>query len=128
MSSQAAVLLSVFFVAHFLGDFTPLATQRMQEAKRAGTPIGPIALHALVHAALVGLAVALVARPEPILVLAAVAIEFWTHLLLDWWKGVMSSRRPALGDPGRRRFWTALGLDQLAHALVLVWIGWMVLL
>jgi hypothetical protein len=128
MSSQAAVLLSFLFFVHFLGDFTPLATESMQEAKRAGRPLGPIALHALVHAALVGLVVALVARPAPILVLAAATIEFWTHLFLDWWKGFMSARRPVLGDPGRKGFWTALGLDQLAHALVLVWVAWMVLL
>lgn len=128
MSPQAAALLSFLFLTHFLGDFTPLATERMQEAKRSGRPLGPIALHALVHAALVGLVVALVPRAAPILVLAAVAIEFWTHFLLDWWKGFMSARRSALGDPGRRVFWTALGLDQFAHALVLVWISWLVLL
>ena len=31
---------------------TPLATARMQDAKARGTPVGPIALHALIHAVL----------------------------------------------------------------------------
>ena len=128
MTEQAAVLLVFLFVGHFLGDFTPLATARMLEAKLTGSPIGPIALHALVHAVLVGLAVAAIARPVPMLILAAVTVEFWTHLGLDWVKGKMSVRRPALGDPGQPIFWTALGIDQLAHALVLVGIAFLALM
>ena len=128
MTEQAAVLLIFLFVGHFLGDFTPLATARMLEAKLTGSPIGPIALHALVHAVLVGLAVAAIARPVPMLILAAVSVEFWTHLGLDWVKGKMSVRRPALGDPGQPIFWTALGIDQLAHALVLVGIAFLALM
>lgn len=128
MTSQAAVLLACLFLGHFLGDFTPLANGRMQEAKRAGRPLGPIALHALVHTVLVGAAVVAIARPGWVLVLAASAMEFWSHFALDWVKGVMSARSPALGDPARPAFWRALGLDQLAHALVLVGISWLVLL
>ena len=128
MTEQAAVLLIFLFVGHFLGDFTPLATARMLEAKLTGSPIGPIALHALVHAVLVGLAVAAIARPVPMFILAAVSVEFWTHLGLDWVKGKMSVRRPALGEPGQPIFWTALGIDQLAHALVLVGIAFLALM
>ena len=128
MTEQTAVLLVFLFVGHFLGDFTPLATARMLEAKLTGSPIGPIALHALVHAVLVGLAVAAIARPVPMFILAAVSVEFWTHLGLDWMKGKMSVRRPALGDPGQPIFWTTLGIDQLAHALVLVGIAFLALM
>jgi len=128
MTEQAVVLLAFLFVGHFLGDFTPLASARIQEAKVAGRPLAPIALHSLIHAVLLGIAVAAIARPEPILALAAVTIEFWTHLGLDWLRGKMSARRPALGDPSQRIFWTALGLDQLAHTLVLVGIAALVLM
>ena len=128
MTDQAATLLIFLFVGHFLGDFTPLATARMLEAKLTGSPIGPIALHALVHAVLAGVAVAAIARPVPMLILAAVTVEFWTHLGLDWVKGKMSVRRPALADSNQRVFWTALGLDQLAHALVLVGITFLALM
>ena len=128
MSSPAAVLLAFLLVGHFLGDFPPLASARMQEAKLSGTPIGPIALHALVHALLVGVGVAAIARPLPMVALGAVAIEFWTHLGLDWFRGKMSVRRPALGDPSQPVFWTVLGLDQLGHALVLVGIAFLVLM
>lgn len=128
MTAEATVLLAFLLVGHFLGDFTPLSTPRMQEAKRTGTPIGPIALHALVHAVLVGIAVVAIVRPAPMLILAAVAIEFWTHLGVDWFRGRMSARHPALGDQDQRIFWTALGLDQLAHVLVLLVIAVVVLL
>lgn len=120
MTAQTAILLTFLLVGHYLGDFTPLATRRMLEAKLTGTPLGPIALHALVHAIFVGIAVTAIARPAPLLLLAAVAVEFWTHLVLDWFRGRLGARRPAYGDPGQPIFWRALGLDQLAHALVLV--------
>lgn len=127
MSAIASTLLAFLFVAHFLGDFTPLATDRMQEAKRTGKPLGPIALHALIHAVLVGIAVATIVRPDPLIVLAAVSVEFWTHLGIDWYRGRLSGCRPSWGDPGQRAFWTVLGLDQLAHGLVLVGIAALVL-
>ncbi len=128
MTAQATTLLVFLLLGHFLGDFTPLATRRMQEAKLSGTPLGPIALHALIHAVLVGIAVVAIARPVPMLILAAVAVEFWTHLGLDWFRGRMSTRRPALGDPSQPVVWTALGLDQLGHALVLVGIAFLALM
>ena len=120
MTAQAAVLLVLLFTGHFLGDFTPLATARMQEAKIAGTPLGPIALHALIHAALVGLVAFAIVRPDPTLLAAACAIEFWTHFGLDWFRGRLGAGRPKLTDPSTQAFWTAMGLDQLAHALVLI--------
>ncbi len=128
MTDQAALLLGALFVGHFLGDFTPLATARMLEAKTAGTPLAPIAQHALVHSVLVGIAVFLLVRPVPMLVLAAVAVEFWTHLGLDLFRGRLGARSPVLTDPTQQEFWTLLGMDQLAHALVLVGIAAMVLL
>lgn len=127
MSGQTAVLLAFLFVAHFLGDFTPLASARIQEAKVTGTPLVPIAAHALIHAVLVGIAVAAIARPEAMVVAAAVAIEFWTHFGLDWLRGKLAARRPGLSDPSRQVFWTVVGLDQLAHTLVLVGIAALVL-
>jgi len=123
MTTTAIRLLAVLFVAHYLGDYTPLATPRMQRAKAAGRPVGPIAAHALVHATLVGLAVLAIARPEPRMLAAAAAIEFGTHLALDWGRGRMGANRPRLGDPSAQIFWSMLGLDQLIHTLVLIWIA-----
>jgi len=120
MTAEAAALMAALLVAHFLGDFTPLATARMQQAKSLGRPVGPIAVHAMVHAVLVAVAVALAASPGLRVVGAAAAIEFGTHLAIDWTRGRLGARIPALSDSGDQEFWTALGLDQLAHGLVLV--------
>jgi len=120
VSAQAAVLLGMLFVGHFLGDFTPLATARMQEAKANGGPMSLIAAHAALHAFLTGLAVALVVGPEPAVLALVVGLQFLTHFGLDAFRARLGVRVPALKDPGKNTYWTALGLDQLAHGLVLI--------
>lgn len=122
MTTQAAVLLAVLLVGHFLGDFTSLATARMQEAKANGGPMLLIAAHAAVHALLTGLAVALVVRPEPSVIALATGLQFLTHWALDAFRARLGLRVPELRDPGKNIYWTALGLDQLVHGLVLVFI------
>jgi hypothetical protein len=126
VTGQAAWLLAALLLAHFVGDYTPLATARMQDAKSGGRPIAPIAGHALIHALLVAVAVLAIARPGLMVVGAAASIVFWTHLGIDVVRGRMGARRPELSDPTRQVFWTALGFDQLLHGLVLVWVAWLV--
>jgi len=120
-------LLAFLFSAHFLGDFTPLATRRMLDAKAVGKPLGPIASHAAIHGVLVGLAVALVIRPGPGLIGMAALMEFGAHLAIDWVRGRLGGHWPTLSDPATQEYWTALGLDQLAHAFVLIGIAALVL-
>ncbi len=127
MTSHEISLLAFLFSAHFLGDFTPLATRRMLEAKSVGKPLGPIASHAAIHGVLVGLAVALVVRPGPGLIGMAALVEFGAHLAIDWVRGRLGGHWPTLSDPADQAYWTALGLDQLAHAFVLIGIAALVL-
>ena len=119
---MAVQVLAALLVAHFLGDFTPLATARMQKAKAVGRPVGPIAAHAMVHAVLVAIAVWIVGGPGAALVATAAGVEFATHLAIDWTRGRIGALRPGFRDPATQAFWSLLGLDQLAHVLVLVWI------
>jgi len=127
MTAPAAFLLAGLFFAHFLGDFTALATPAMQAAKARGRPVGPIAAHAAVHALLVTLVVwGVVAPALPVLVTAA-ALELSSHFFIDWLRGLLSRGRPGLGDPARGQFWVAFGLDQLSHALVLIGVAALVL-
>ncbi len=120
MNGEAAWLLAALLIAHYLGDFTPLASRRMQEAKTNGGPLRVIAGHAGVHAVLVALAAATLMRPTPALVGAATALEFVTHFGIDAVRARMTARIPALRDPTAGTFWYVLGADQLAHGLVLV--------
>jgi hypothetical protein len=127
MTGEATILLCGLFLAHYLGDFTPLATRRMLEAKAAAKPLWPIAAHAAVHTALVAVVIALAASPSGPTLLLVCAIQFVTHFLLDAGRAVLGRRLPILNDPARSRFWHVLGLDQLAHAVVLIVVAAIVL-
>lgn len=120
MTLEAARLLAGLLVAHFLADFTPLATSSMHEAKARGGPPGPILRHALVHGVLAALALAALAGTSWSVLLAAAGAVLLTHFVLDFVRARLSRRFRALGDPADQAFWVALGADQLAHALVLV--------
>lgn len=122
MTEAAILLMALLFIGHFLGDFTPLATRRMQEAKIGKGPVGWIAAHAGVHGVLVLAAVAWL-RPDWRLALSAAGIEFATHLGIDYSKMWLGVRFPALADPAGGSFWVLFGADQLAHALVLLGIA-----
>ena len=122
MSSEAILLLSLLLVAHYLGDFTPLATRRMRDAKAGIGPAWPIAVHAAVHGILVPGAVAVV-RPSWRLLAAVAAIEFATHLLIDFAKMRLGVRYRVLQDPAGGPFWYLFGVDQLSHGLVLLGIA-----
>ncbi len=123
MTPEAALLLLALLTGHFLGDFTPLVTERMTEAKAAGGPLGPILGHAAVHGALTGVAALAVVRPDPSTLALAAGIELVTHFVLDAVRARLGARFEGLRDPKRQLFWTGLGLDQLAHGAVLVGIA-----
>lgn len=127
MTGTAAWLLVALLVAHDLGDFTPLATERIREAKATGHPVGWIWMHAAIHAVLVSVAVMLVIGPS-ITVLALVAgLELATHFLIDLSKAHLGLRVPRLGDMRTNPFWWVLGVDQFLHGMVLVGIAFLVL-
>ncbi|MFQ5889509.1 MAG: DUF3307 domain-containing protein [Gemmatimonadota bacterium] len=127
MTQDWAILLLGLLVAHFLGDFTPLATARMQEAKANAGPMSQVAAHAAVHGLLVGLVVALLSVSSWGLIAAAAGIEFATHFLIDAARARAGLYVATLRDPARPAFWRVLGADQLAHQLVLVFLAVLVL-
>ncbi|NIW35215.1 MAG: DUF3307 domain-containing protein [Gemmatimonadetes bacterium] len=120
MTLQAVWLLAGLLAAHCVGDFSPLATARMLEAKANGGPMTSIAGHAAVHAALVGIVVALLAGPALSALAVAAGLVFVTHFGLDASRALLGRRYRVLNDTRERAFWYALGLDQLGHGLVLV--------
>ena len=119
VTAEASLLLVLLLVGHFLGDFTPLSTARMLRAKAIGRPLRPIFEHAGVHAGLVAMAVGIMGVSLRGIVLAA-AVELLTHFAIDVGRGRLMHRFPRLSDPADGAFWTTLGLDQLAHGLVLL--------
>lgn len=127
MTTAGALLLAALLVAHCLGDFTPLATVRIRQAKAEGGPLRLIALHAAIHAALVGVAVLVAGGAAPATILGlAVGLELTTHFAIDTGRARLGLRVPALGDMQTNPFWWALGVDQLLHGLALVGIALLV--
>lgn len=126
MSGQAITLLGLLFVGHFLGDFTPLATRRMQEAKVGAGPPVLIVAHAGVHTVLVFVIVWLVTRSTQA-ALTGVAIQLPTHSVIDYVKMRLGLASEALREPSHGAYWSLFGLDQLAHTLVLLATAAMVL-
>lgn len=120
MTAGGAALMLALLAGHFLGDFTPLLTERMREAKERGGPMGPILAHGAVHGVLALAASAAVVREAPVRLLLAGGAVLVTHFLIDAARARLGVRFDELRDPGGQLFWTALGLDQLAHASVLV--------
>ena len=120
MTGTATLLLAVLMAGHFLGDYTGLSTPKMLEAKSSAKSPGWILMHAGVHSVLVGVAVAVIAAPGWSVVSVAAAIQFLTHFAIDALRAWLGVRRPRLRDPDSKSFWYVLGLDQLAHGLVLV--------
>lgn len=127
MTSQAIWLMAALLVAHCLGDFTPLATPRMHEAKANGGPLLLIAGHAAVHMVLVAAAIVLIVGPAWSVVTMAAAVELVTHFALDATRARLGLRFRALRTPSEDAFWWAFGVDQLSHGLVLVGLAGLVL-
>jgi hypothetical protein len=50
------------------------------------------------------------------------AVDFMLHYHIDWAKSNYGNR-----DIGTKAFWNHLGLDQLAHQLVYIFIVWTLL-
>lgn len=127
MTAQAVWLLAGLLFAHYLGDFTRLATARMLAAKANGGPLLPIAEHAAVHTLLVAAVLAVLVAPAWTIVAAAAAIEFLTHFAIDAARARLGVHFATLKNPDRSAFWYVMGFDQLAHTLVLVGLAWFAL-
>jgi hypothetical protein len=108
-------LLGLFF-CHFLCDFTPLLNNWMLNAKRLGTPLFPIAVHACIHSTLM-YGFLLTISPNSIWL---ALFQFSTHFLIDVWKGKMSVWFATLQNPLNKMFWVIFGFDQFLHAVVII--------
>ena len=116
--TSATLLLIALLVCHYLADFC-LTMTVMIRAKADGRRLWPIALHALVHAALMGMCLCIYGVGWKWL-LVLTAIELVSHFVIDVSKARLSIRHPYLSDSRRKPYWMLYGLDQLLHQLVVV--------
>ena len=90
----------------------------MLAAKKFGTPVWPIAVHAGVHAVLMGLTCSAMLGWHQGLM--AFAIQLPTHFCIDVLKGRMNKWIPAVQNPASYWHWWLFGADQFAHQAVII--------
>ena len=112
------LLLTLFF-CHWLADYTPLSDARMLAAKRFGRPFTPILVHGMMHGTLMAIAL-LVFGVEAERVVWLYLLQCWSHALIDTAKGRLNARFAVLQSPANVQHWVVFGLDQYAHAAVIL--------
>ena len=115
--TQTTILIGLF-ICHFLADYTHLSTAWMLNAKRLGTPLFPIFIHAFVHMFIMGAFLSIIGLKDELYYL--MPFQLITHFLIDVWKGKMNSWFPSLQSPANKWHWIIFGLDQLLHDLVII--------
>ncbi len=114
------VILATLFFCHFLADYTHLSMPFMLNAKRLGTPLYPIFLHAFIHASLMLVCIVLFFGFSGMFALGLFLYQLITHFIIDVWKGKMNYWFPSLQSPANKWHWVIFGFDQFLHALVII--------
>ncbi len=115
---NVVLLLIVLLVCHYLADFC-LTMPVMIRAKADGRNLWPIALHATIHAVLIGLCL-LVFGVVWQLLLVLMATELVSHFVIDVLKAQISTRFPYWSDNRHKPYWILYGFDQLLHQIIVV--------
>jgi hypothetical protein len=115
-------LIILLLTFHWLADYTYLSTPWMLKAKKFGTPIFPIFVHASIHGALMFIILLFFTNIQTAILLAA--FQIITHFTFDTLKGRFSYWFPILQDNMKYPYWIIMGFDQLLHQVVIVLMAW----
>lgn len=113
------VLIIALFFIHWLGDFTAFATAKMHKSKAIGAPIGPIFLHACVHAGFVAVLL-FIFQFNGNLILQLTLFQLVSHFLIDVTKGKLSAGFQMFRDNTTYPYWMLFGFDQFLHGVVMI--------
>lgn len=91
----------------------------MIRAKSDGKTLWPIALHALVHAVLMGVCLLTFGIRWGLLA-QLMLLEFASHFIIDTAKARLTAHFPILADATKKPYWMLYGFDQLLHQLVII--------
>ena len=108
------LFLVAFQLKHYVADF-PLQTRYMLAKFDERGWVIPLASHCSVHAFLTGLLLVSTGFVPPWLILVLMTFDFTVHFIMDRVKA--SPKMLGRYDIKDRRFWWALGLDQMVHHL-----------
>lgn len=116
--NELFVILALLFVKHFIVDFYLQTNEHVTNKGIYGAWKG--IEHSLQHG--IGTAIILAFFvPGAFAVFLAIA-DSLIHYHIDWTK--ININKSQNLTPADKNFWFWLGLDQLAHCLTYVWIGW----
>lgn len=118
--TELFVIVGLLFVKHFIVDFYLQTNEHVQNKGIYGK------WHGIEHSLQHGVGTFLVLMlfvPTYFAVLLAFA-DFIIHYHVDWSKININKKQNL--TPNDQKFWFWLGLDQLAHSLTYVWIGWII--
>ena len=121
VNNKIFILLIVFNVKHFFGDFVfQTSYMVLGKAKEGWGFIKPLSLHCLVHVALSGAIIVCV----DFRFLWLVPIEFVIHFIIDRLKSGprYGGKFPMMKFP--KMFWALFGLDQFLHQLTYIGLTW----
>lgn len=116
--TNATLLLVALLVCHYLADFC-LTMPMIIRAKADGRALWPIALHATIHAVLIGLCL-LVYGTVLQLLLVLMITELISHFIIDISKTQISIRFPYWSGNRHKPYWLLYGFDQLLHQMVVI--------
>ena len=105
-----ALMLICFQIKHFICDYQ-LQTQYMLKKTNDYNWIKPLAAHAGIHSLFTFLIVSIFSGF--VLALLMALLDFTIHFIIDRIKAKLSKRT----NPSESKFWSYLGLDQMAHHL-----------
>lgn len=115
------ILLIIFQVKHFLGDFPLQHVYMLRKTRPDWSFAIPLALHCSVHGAMT-LAILLALKPD---LWWLALVDFVSHFIMDRLK----SGPKYLGrfnDKDRSAYWNAFGIDQMTHHLTGFYIIWLI--
>lgn len=110
-------ILLILNLCHWAADYTHLSTKWMLDAKKNGTPLIPIAVHALVHGGLMFSALSGLGVANAIILSI---FQIITHFGIDVLKGKMNVWFPSLTSPANVYHWWVFGADQYLHQAVII--------
>jgi len=116
--NEIFLVLIFLFIKHFIVDFYLQTDTMVREKGIYGAKGG------LIHSGQQGLGTFIVLvlfTGVPLAVLLAI-VDFLIHYHVDWAK--MNIGKKYGYTVADKEFWFWLGMDQLAHSLTYVWIGW----
>ncbi len=112
-------LLIAWQICHWAADYTHLSFPWMLKAKRTGSPLWPIFLHAMVHATLMYWVTVLFTHNQ-VASLTVYGIQLLTHFGIDVLKGKLNVWFPSLANPANTFHWYVFGGDQAMHQFVML--------